>query len=83
MKKFLAALLSILLFLHLIVIVLPVEAGAASGDDSLALYAQSAVLMDADTGAYFVCQKRGGTASHGQHHQNHDPDFGVGECESG
>ena len=50
MKKFLAALLSILLFLHLIVIVLPVEAGAASGDDSLALYAQSAVLMDADTG---------------------------------
>lgn len=50
MKKFLAALLSILLFLHLIVIVLPVEAGAASGDDSLALYAQSAVLIDADTG---------------------------------
>ena len=50
MKKFLAALLSILLFLHLIVIVLPVEARAASGDDSLALYAQSAVLMDADTG---------------------------------
>ena len=50
MKKFLADLLSILLFLHLIVIVLPVEAGAASGDDSLALYAQSAVLMDADTG---------------------------------
>ena len=50
MKKFLAALLSILLFLHLIVIVLPVEAGAASGEDSLALYAQSAVLMDADTG---------------------------------
>lgn len=50
MKKFLAALLSILLFLHLIAIVLPVEAGAASGDDSLALYAQSAVLMDADTG---------------------------------
>ena len=50
MKKFLSALLSILLFLHLIVIVLPVEAGAASGDDSLALYAQSAVLMDADTG---------------------------------
>ena len=50
MKKFLAALLSILLFLHLIVIVLPVEAGAASGDDSFALYAQSAVLMDADTG---------------------------------
>ena len=50
MKKFLAALLSILLFLHLIVIVLPVETGAASGDDSLALYAQSAVLMDADTG---------------------------------
>ena len=50
MKKFLAALLSILLFLHLIVIVLPVEAEAASGDDSLALYAQSAVLMDADTG---------------------------------
>ena len=50
MKKFLAALLSILLFLHLLVIVLPVEAGAASGDDSLALYAQSAVLMDADTG---------------------------------
>ena len=50
MKKFLAALFSILLFLHLIVIVLPVEAGAASGDDSLALYAQSAVLMDADTG---------------------------------
>ena len=50
MKKILAALLSILLFLHLIVIVLPVEAGAASGDDSLALYAQSAVLMDADTG---------------------------------
>ena len=50
MKKFLADWLSILLFLHLIVIVLPVEAGAASGDDSLALYAQSAVLMDADTG---------------------------------
>lgn len=50
MKKFLAALLSILLFLHFIVIVLPVEAGAASGDDSLDLYAQSAVLMDADTG---------------------------------
>lgn len=83
MKKFLAALLSNT----------PVPAShchcaacrgrAASGDDSLALYAQSAVLMDADTGAYFVCQKRGGTASHGQHHQNHDPDFGVGECESG
>ncbi len=50
MKKILAALLSILLFLHFIVIVLPVEAGAASGDDSLALYAQSAALMDADTG---------------------------------
>lgn len=50
MKKILAALLSILLFLHFIVIVLPVEAEAASGDDSLALYAQSAVLMDADTG---------------------------------
>ena len=50
MKKILAALLSILLFLHFIVIVLPVEAGAASGDDSLDLYAQSAVLMDADTG---------------------------------
>ncbi len=50
MKKILAALLSILLFLHFIVIVLPVEAGAASGDNSLALYAQSAALMDADTG---------------------------------
>lgn len=50
MKKILAALLSILLFLHFIVIVLPVEAEAASGDDSLALYAQSAVLIDADTG---------------------------------
>ena len=33
--------------------------------------------------AYFVCKKRGGTASYGQHHQDHDPDFGVGECESG
>ena len=50
MKKILAALLSVLLFLHFIDIVLPVEAGAASDDDSLALYAQSAVLMDADTG---------------------------------
>ena len=50
MKKILAALLSILLFLHFIVTVLPVEAEAASGDDSLALYAQSAVLIDADTG---------------------------------
>lgn len=50
MKKILAALLSILLFLHFSVIVLPVEAEAASGDDSLALYAQSAVLIDADTG---------------------------------
>lgn len=50
MKKILAALLSILLFLHFIVTVLPVEAEGASGDDSLALYAQSAVLMDADTG---------------------------------
>ena len=50
MKKFLAALFSVLLFLYFIDIVLPVEAGAAPGDDSLALYAQSAVLMDADTG---------------------------------
>ncbi len=56
MKKFLAALLSILLFLHLIVIVLPVEAGAASGDDSLALYAQSAVLMDADNGRIYYAK---------------------------
>ena len=50
MKKFLAFSLTIFLFFQLFLTGSPTEVLAAPTDEVLTLYAQSAVLIDADTG---------------------------------
>ena len=59
MKKLLAFSLAIFLFLQIFLTVSPTEVLAAPADEALTLHAQSAVLMDGDTGRILYAKNAG------------------------
>lgn len=59
------------------------ETGKSDLPQELQLYAQGAVLLDADSGRVLYGKNENDPHGYGKYHQDHDLYFGAGKCKGG